>query len=67
MIRQVAEDAEIDGETAPEEARQAIRDGLLGLEGFEGPTGTTTFLPNGDSEKEVYTLVFNGEETERLE
>jgi branched-chain amino acid transport system substrate-binding protein len=67
MIQQVAQDAEIDGGTAPEEARQAIRDGLLGLEGFEGPTGTTTFLPNGDSEKDIYTLVFNGEETERLE
>ncbi len=68
MIAQVAEDAGIDGDTPVEEAREAIRVGLLGLSGFEGPTGAVSFLENGEAEKTVYTLVLTGaEETELLE
>jgi branched-chain amino acid transport system substrate-binding protein len=68
MIAQVATEAGIDGDTEAVAARQAIREGLLALDGFEGPTGPTTFLENGDAEKIVYTLVFNGvEDTEVLD
>jgi branched-chain amino acid transport system substrate-binding protein len=62
MFAEVMRAAGIDGTWSADDARAAIRDGLLGLTDFRGAAGLTTFLPNGDSVKTVYIdVVINGE------
>lgn len=54
--------AGVDGTWDPAEARAAIRDGLLALEGFQGVAGEITFEENGDAVKTVYiNVVIDGE------
>lgn len=62
ILAQVMRDAGIDGTTDPEEARAAIRDGILALSGFQGAAGEITFMDNGDADKTVYiNVVIAGE------
>lgn len=66
MLAQVMRDAGIDGSSSADEARQAIKDGLLALEGFEGVTGTTSFAGSPDAEKTVWVHVVNNGQLELL-
>ncbi|MGH3441591.1 MAG: ABC transporter substrate-binding protein [Nitriliruptorales bacterium] len=66
LLAQVMRAAGIDGSTPPEEARTAIKDGLLELEGFEGVTGTITFGGDPDAEKTVWVHVVQAGELKLL-
>jgi branched-chain amino acid transport system substrate-binding protein len=62
MFAEVMRAAGIDGTWDAQDARAAIREGLLGLADFRGAAGLTTFLPDGASVKSVYIdVVINGE------
>jgi branched-chain amino acid transport system substrate-binding protein len=62
MFAEVMRAAGIDGTWSADDARAAIREGLLALTDFRGVAGLTTYLPNGDSVKTVYIdVVINGE------
>ncbi|CAN5378119.1 ABC transporter substrate-binding protein [soil metagenome] len=62
LLAQVMRDAGIDGLWEPADARQAIREGLLGVQGFQGVAGEISFQENGDAVKTVYVnVVLNGE------
>lgn len=62
MLAEVMRTAGVDGSWDAPEARQAIRDGFLGLQGYLGVTGETSFQENGDAIKTVYVnVVVNGE------
>ncbi len=62
MLAEVMRTAGVDGSWDASEARQAIRDGFLGLQGYQGVTGETSFQENGDAIKTVYVnVVVNGE------
>jgi branched-chain amino acid transport system substrate-binding protein len=65
LLAEVMRAAGIDADTPVEEARTAIRDGLLAIEGFDGVTGTISFAENGDAEKPVYVVVARGSGVER--
>jgi branched-chain amino acid transport system substrate-binding protein len=58
--------AGISGATRPDEARPAIRDALLALNGFRGVAGEISFKPNGDAVKTVYVNVVRGGELQPL-
>lgn len=62
ILASVMADAGIDGNTSPEDARIAIRDGILALSGFQGAAGEISFEPNGDATKTVYINVVNAGE-----
>lgn len=66
LLAQVMTDAGIDGSTPVEEARTAIKDGLLALEGFEGVTGTIGFAGDPDAEKTVWVHVVQAGELQLL-
>lgn len=59
LLASVMTAAGIDGNTSPEDARAAIRDGILALSGFQGAAGEIAFQPNGDAIKTVYINVVN--------
>ncbi|MGH8874255.1 MAG: ABC transporter substrate-binding protein, partial [Acidimicrobiia bacterium] len=62
LLAKVMRDAGINGTWEPGAARQAIREGLLGVQGFQGVAGEISFEENGDAVKTVYvTVVLNGE------
>lgn len=62
MLAQIMRDLGIDGNTAPKEARAAIREALLALVDFDGVAGQITFDGNVDAVKTVYVnVVKNGE------
>lgn len=63
MLAQVLEEGGIDAGTDPTEARASIREGLANLQGFEGIAGSVSFLPNGDVDRPVFTLLLSGTET----
>jgi ABC-type branched-subunit amino acid transport system substrate-binding protein len=67
MLAQVMRAAGIDGGTPPEQARLAIRDGLLDLAGFDGVAGETSFAGQHDAAKEVYVKVVVEGEVRPLE
>lgn len=66
MLAQVAGRANITADTPVEEARRAIREGLLALQDFEGVAGPVSFLASGDTDKVVYTVVFEGDRVRLL-
>ena len=57
MLAEVLRSAGIDGNSSPDDARDAVQQGLLALCGFQGAAGEICFLPNGDAEKTVYVNV----------
>jgi branched-chain amino acid transport system substrate-binding protein len=59
-IAQVARSAGLRADTAPAEARRALRDGIAGLQGFAGAAGPITFEPSGDVQRAVFTLLLEG-------
>lgn len=62
MLAKAMRDAGINGNSPPEEARAAIKDGLLGLENFDGVAGNISFAGSGDAQKTVYiNVVMEGE------
>lgn len=67
MLAHVMREAGITANTPADEARAAIRDGLLALTAFEGAAGEISFRPNGDALKPVYVVVVSGAEVEPLE
>jgi branched-chain amino acid transport system substrate-binding protein len=56
MIAKVARGAKITGSTTTGTARQRIRDGLAKIKNYPGIAGRTTFLKNGDVNKQIYAL-----------
>jgi branched-chain amino acid transport system substrate-binding protein len=67
MLAQVMQQAGLDGNSSPEEARTAIQSGLLGLVAFDGVAGETSFDGNNDATKTVYVYVVRGGEAVPLE
>lgn len=67
LFAEVMREAGIDGSWSAEEARDAIREGLLALADFRGVAGDITFEPNGDAVKTVYVNVVVGGEVQPLE
>jgi branched-chain amino acid transport system substrate-binding protein len=63
MVAKVADEAKVDGDMPIDEARQAVRDGLLKLKNYEGAGGTISFRSNGDAAHEVWAVSIRGEET----
>jgi hypothetical protein len=62
MLAQVMREAGIDGNSSAEEARVAIRDGLLALVDYDGVAGDISFAGSGDAQKTVYiNVVMEGE------
>jgi branched-chain amino acid transport system substrate-binding protein len=62
LLAQVMEEAGIDGNTDPTEARAAVQQGLLALENYDGVAGNITFGGNTDAAKTVYVnVVLSGE------
>ena len=67
ILAQVMREADLTGDTPPDEAREAIREGLLALEGFDGITGTVSFSGSVEAEKEIWIHVIRNGELELLE
>jgi len=64
MLAEVMRDADINGSTPVEEARETIRAGLLDLSDFPGVTGTISFAGNAEATKTIHLVVVqNGEPT----
>lgn len=66
MLAQVMNEAGINGDTPPEEARAAIQEGLLALTNFNGVAGEISFGGNVDAEKTVYVNVVKNGQVEPL-
>jgi ABC-type branched-subunit amino acid transport system substrate-binding protein len=60
MIASVAGSAGLGAKSDPADARTKIRAGLTGLHGFAGVAGPISFLPNGDVDRSVFTLLLEG-------
>jgi branched-chain amino acid transport system substrate-binding protein len=67
MLTEVMRDAGIDADTPVDEAREAIRDGLLAISEYSGVTGTITFDGDPDAQKTVWVHVVRAGELELLE
>lgn len=66
MLAEVMRAAGVNGDSAPDEVRVAVQQGLLALCGFQGAAGETCFQSNGDADKTVYVNVVIAGESQPL-
>ena len=67
LIAEAMRNAEITSDTPPEEAREAIKEQLLAIDGFSGAAGEISFAGSSDAVKTVYVNVINDGEIQSLE
>ncbi|MHB8170529.1 MAG: ABC transporter substrate-binding protein [Thermincolia bacterium] len=57
MFTNILKKTKLNGDSAPDELRNAIKDGLTNLKGFENITGKTDIDADGDGVKSIYPLI----------